>query len=369
MIRFEHFDSGIFLREYWQRKPLLIRAALPDFQDPLCAAELAGLALEDDINARIVETRPDGWGLRQGPFGAGDFDAAHPWTLLVQQVDHYLDKVAALRRLVDFLPGWRFDDVMVSYATVVDGIGAGVGPHYDNYDVFLVQGQGSRRWRLGQVCTDNEALIDHPSLRILKQFEDSAQYILEPGDVLYVPPRLAHWGTAESDSLTYSLGFRAPRLSDMLSRSVDAGLETMNPQRLYRDPSLQAQRPGEITPQAIATARQSVLQELQQLAALAVDSPWFGELVTDGAEELPPLDVSEGQTLQLNPAARLAWRELPNGLEIYANGDSFPADLEQLPAIQTLCSGETTCVGQELNLALARQLGERGCLTASEYDE
>jgi len=366
LIRLEHFDPDIFLRDYWQRKPLLIRAALPDFQDPLSAEELAGLALEEDIDARIVETRPDGWGFRQGPFGEGDFDSEYPWTLLVQKADHYLDEIAELRQLVSFLPGWRFDDVMISYATVVDGMGAGVGPHYDNYDVFLLQGQGSRRWRLGQVCGEDEALIDHPDLHILEHFEDSAEYILEPGDVLYVPPRLAHWGTAESDSLTYSLGFRAPRLNDMVSRSVDAGLETMNPEQLYHDPPLQTQRPGEITPQATAAARQSVLKELE---AFTDSSSWFGELVTDGAEQLPPLAVTEGQVLQLDPAARLAWRELPEGLEIYANGDSLLADLNQLPGIQTLCSGESISAGQQLNLALARQLGEQGCFTVSESDE
>lgn len=355
MIRFEHFDSDSFLRDYWQRKPLLIRAALPDFRDPLSAEELAGLALEEDIDARIVETRAEGWEFRQGPFGEGDFDSNHPWTLLVQTVDHYLDEVAALRQLVDFLPGWRFDDVMVSYASP----GAGVGPHYDNYDVFLLQGVGSRRWRLGQVCGDGEKLIDHPRLRILEHFEDSEEYVLEAGDILYVPPRLAHWGIAESDSLSYSLGFRAPRLSDMLSRSVDAGLETMNPEALYRDPPLQAQRAGELTPQALETARQSVME---QFNALPADSSWFGELVTDGAEELLSLEVANGKTLRLDPAARLAWRELPDGLEIYANGESLLADLEQLGGIQILCGGGTICAGEELTLTLSRQLGEWGCL-------
>jgi hypothetical protein len=145
----------------------------------------------------------------------------------------------------------------------------------------------------------------------------------------------------------------------MVSRSVDAGLETMNPERLYRDPPLQALRSGEIAPQAIEAARQSVLD---QLAALSVDSAWFGELVTDGAEDLPPVEVTEEQTLQLDPAARLAWRELAEGLEIYANGESLLADLDQLPGIQSLCNGEAICAGRELSLALSRQLGERGCL-------
>ena len=361
MIRFENFDPESFLREHWQRKPLLIRGALPDFEDPLDPSELAGLAMEDEVDARIVETLPDGWGFRQGPFANNEFDAPCPWTLLVQKADHYLDEIGQLRALVDFLPGWRFDDVMVSYAEP----GAGVGPHYDNYDVFLLQGRGSRKWRLGQVCGDDAPLLDHPQLRILEQFEDSAEYTLGPGDVLYVPPRLAHWGTAETKSLTYSLGFRAPRLNDMISRWIAPALERMNPELLYRDPTLQTQRPGEITEQALTAAQE---QLLQQLNTLDNNSAWFGELVTDNAEDLVALEINDGDEVRLEPAARLAWRETGSGLEIYANGETVQADGKHRLPIQKLCDGETVIVERELDTELALRLSQQGCLRPSDME-
>ena len=148
-------DRDRFLAEYWQRKPLFIPAALPDFAPPISPDELAGLAMEADIESRIIDHVEGQWHLQQGPFAANDFQRNSAWTLLVQAVDHYLPEVAALRQPIDFLPQWRVDDVMVSYA--VDG--GSVGPHFDNYDVFLLQGVGQRLWRLGQLCDDSTALL------------------------------------------------------------------------------------------------------------------------------------------------------------------------------------------------------------------
>jgi 50S ribosomal protein L16 3-hydroxylase len=356
-MRFSNFDADTFLREYWQRKPLLIKNALPDFTDPLPPEELAGLALEDEIESRLVETRADEWHFEQGPFAGDAFDRDNPWTLLVQAVDHHLDEIAELKQLVDFIPNWRFDDVMVSFATP----GGGVGPHYDNYDVFLVQGQGSRTWKLGQVCSDDETLIDHPDLHILEHFEDSAEYLLETGDVLYVPPRLAHWGTAKTESLTYSLGFRAPRLNDMLSREVDQQLEAMSQQQLYADPALTSQqRPGEISPAAIQSA---IAQLQQQLADLGTHMGWFGELVTEPREPLPPLAIVEGEPLRLDPAARLAWRDINGAVEVYANGETLIANTDQIEGLQLLCSGQYVFAGTSLSANLVQQLADLGCLT------
>ena len=143
-----NLDREDFLARYWQSKPLLIRNALDRFKPPLSSHALAGLALEDDVESRIVEFSDKQWLLHHGPFCNADFQRDTPWTLLVQAVDHFIPEVAALRKLVDFLPRWRVDDVMVSYA--VDG--GSVGPHYDNYDVFLLQGEGQRLWKLGQFC-------------------------------------------------------------------------------------------------------------------------------------------------------------------------------------------------------------------------
>ena len=150
-----NLDREDFLARYWQNKPLLIRGAIKNFKPPLSSHALAGLALEDDIESRLVEYRDKQWQLHHGPFRNADFHRDNPWTLLVQAVDHFIPEVAALRKLVDFLPQWRVDDVMVSYA--VDG--GSVGPHYDNYDVFLLQGEGQRLWKLGQFCDGSTALL------------------------------------------------------------------------------------------------------------------------------------------------------------------------------------------------------------------
>jgi 50S ribosomal protein L16 3-hydroxylase len=354
---FQNFDVDIFLREYWQRKPLLIKNALPGFQDPLSPEELAGLALEDEIESRLVETSGETWKFEQGPFTDKAFNRSNPWTLLVQAVDHYLDEIAELKALVNFIPNWRFDDVMISYATP----GGGVGPHYDNYDVFLVQGQGQRTWKLGQVCDEEETLIDHPKLRILNSFETSAEHTLGPGDVLYVPPRLAHWGTAVTECLTYSLGFRAPRLNDMLSREIDRQLESLSQEQLYTDPKLSTSaRTGEIQSAAIETA---IEQLKHQLADLGKNMDWFGELVTEPRETLAPLKLVEGQALRLDPAARVAWRELDGTVEVYANGDTLQTSTDQIEGLQLLCSGQY-CTAEALTSSkLVLQLAERGCLT------
>jgi 50S ribosomal protein L16 3-hydroxylase len=210
----QSFDREIFLARHWQRKPLLIRAALDNFSPPLDRHELAGLALEEGVESRIIEHRDGLWQLHHGPFSEQDFQRDFPWTLLVQAVDHHIPEVSALRRLVDFLPQWRMDDVMASYA--VDG--GSVGPHYDNYDVFLLQGEGERLWKLGQFCDAASTLLPHDELRILDTFECEQEYLLGPGDMLYVPPGIAHWGIAQGECTTFSIGFRAPRINDMVSR-------------------------------------------------------------------------------------------------------------------------------------------------------
>ena len=210
-------SKAAFLARYWQREHLLLRGALPGFSSPLSPDELAGLALEETVESRIVELRRTGLHVKHGPFEAGDFQVENPFTLLVHAVDYCIEAVAGLRKLVDFIPAWRIDDVMVSYGTD----GASVGPHFDHYDVFLLQGHGSKRWRIGQQCDASTALLEHPDLCLLRDFQCEHDYVLEPGDMLYVPPGTAHWGVAVGESITFSIGFRAPRHKDMLARWTD----------------------------------------------------------------------------------------------------------------------------------------------------
>ncbi len=341
-----NLDRERFLAQYWQREPLLIRAALQNFQPPCDANQLAGLAMEAEVESRIVEWREQQWLLHHGPFTTDDFKRDEPWTLLVQAVDHYLPEVAALRHLVNFIPQWRVDDVMVSYA--VDG--GSVGPHFDNYDVFLLQGEGQRLWQLGEKCDSTTALQPHQDLKLLSDFKPRQEFLLQTGDMLYVPPGVAHWGIARGDCTTFSIGFRAPRISDMVSRWIDSLLEKIEPDTFYADAGLTAvTRPGEIR----ACDMQRMISQLQA----AVDhqseqqthSHWLGELVTEPRYETGPDDeatLSQARQalhagtgcLYLAAAAKLAWQQNTDCVAIFANGESRTFPESVLAAVLQLCA-------------------------------
>jgi 50S ribosomal protein L16 3-hydroxylase len=334
------FDKEAFLAQHWQRKPLLIRHALAAFKTPLPADELAGLAMEDEVESRIVEQCDGRWLLTQGPFAESDFQRENPWTLLVQAVDHYIPAVAQLRQLVDFLPQWRIDDVMVSYA--VDG--GSVGPHYDNYDVFLLQGEGERRWQLGEHCNSDTPLLPHDELRILRDFNCVQEYVLGPGDILYVPPGVAHWGTAIGECTTFSIGFRAPRLNDMVSRWADKLLEQMDSELHYSDSHIEpATRAGEIRSRDLERVR----AQLQAALDEEIGSQWFGELVTeprndcshddDDLAQARELLLSGSCFISLSPAARVAWQQESTGVRVFANGESRLFSESVLDSIVALC--------------------------------
>ncbi|MCB1701366.1 MAG: cupin domain-containing protein [Halioglobus sp.] len=351
------FDRELFLAEYWQRKPLLIRNAITGFQTPLPADELAGLALEDAIESRIIECRDDEWRLCHGPFEPEDFERDHPWTLLVQAVDHYIPAVAELRQLVSFLPLWRVDDVMVSYAAD----GGSVGPHYDNYDVFLLQGEGVRRWQLGQRCDANSPLIAHDELRILQQFECREEHVLGPGDILYVPPGLAHWGVAQGECTTFSIGFRAPRINDLVSRWADRVLEQLDPELFYTDSAIEAApRAGEIRPQDLARVRAQLRAALERESS----DDWFGAMVTEPRYSCEPLpaELDEARALLaggasrvlLSTAARVAWQDTPEGILVFCNGEGLACAASVKPSLITLCE-QWRLEGDELSEGLARE--------------
>lgn len=208
------FDRAQFLEEDWQARPRLFRDFIV-IEDPVSAEELAGLALESEIESRVVRVdAPDKWTQTLGPFDESFFLSLpeSDWTLLVQAVDLWLPQVASVYERFDFLPRWRFDDVMVSYATQ----GGGVGPHYDFYDVFLIQVTGHRRWHLGQLCNESSALVTDGGMRTLADFQLKETIETEPGDVLYVPPLIAHWGESIDASMTYSVGLRRPTAQEVL---------------------------------------------------------------------------------------------------------------------------------------------------------
>jgi 50S ribosomal protein L16 3-hydroxylase len=246
--------SAEFLAEYWQKKPLLIKNAISKFAGFLSPEELAGLACEDEVQGRLITYKKNQWAVQNGPFSDADFTKlpAKDWTLLVQSVNHHLPEAATLLAQFNFIPHARLDDLMVSYAPD----GGGVGPHFDSYDVFLLQGSGRRLWRISHQH-DLSVIADAP-LRILQQFETAQEWVLEAGDMLYLPPHLAHWGTAVGeDCMTYSIGFRAPKhdelayefLGFMQDKHAQAPLKT----EIYTDADLTLQpHPAQISEAMIA---------------------------------------------------------------------------------------------------------------------
>jgi 50S ribosomal protein L16 3-hydroxylase len=319
-----------FMRDYWQKKPLLIRQAIPDFESPISPDELAGLALEEEIESRLViEHGTHPWELRRGPF-AEDAFAELPerdWTLLVQAVDQFVPEVAELLEAFKFLPKWRIDDVMVSFAVP----GGGVGPHYDNYDVFLLQGYGKRRWQVGQMCDSDSPMLQHADLKILAEFVKTEEWVLEPGDMLYLPPRLAHCGTAEDDCMTYSVGFRAPSAAEVLTHFTDFLGQFLPDEERYSDAdAVPTSDPTQIQRDALDRLKALLTEHMSDERLLMT---WFGQFMTEpkypeliaGIEidaEAFLASLDNGAILVRNPSARMAWSEVGDDLVLFASGQS-----------------------------------------------
>jgi len=232
-----------FLRDYWHKKPLLVRGAVSSFTGLLDRQALIEAACRDDVQSRLVTRRGSRWQLRHGPFRRRELSGLpeRNWSLLVQEVNHFLPAAAALTREFSFVPLARLDDVMLSLAPP----GGGVGPHFDSYDVFLLQGRGRRRWRVS-AQTDLGLVRDAP-LKILKRFVPEHEWLIEPGDLLYLPPAYAHEGVAVDECVTCSIGFRAPSAQELGQAFLDHLRDTIDLPGMYRDPDLCLQRaPGAI---------------------------------------------------------------------------------------------------------------------------
>ena len=351
---FDNFDTGAFLRDYWQTKPLLIRKAWAAWRNPLDPDELAGLACAEDLESRLIVQARNVWRVESGPIPEKRFGTLGkgPWTLLVQAVDHHVADVAALIEPFRFIPNWRIDDVMVSYATD----GGGVGPHFDQYDVFLVQGLGTRRWQVGALCDNDTELLPHDDLRLLANFEATDEWLLEPGDMLYIPPRFAHNGIAVGDDcMTYSIGFRAPGRSELIAHYVDDVLGVLSDDDRYGDAGLQAQtNPGEITADALASLHAMVLEKLADRDAFA---RWFGTYNStpkypdiDWAPD-EPLEIEElrarltnGDTLHRNPASRFSSIRKGADVLLFVDGECFDCAGELGEFAQRLASRDRITV-------------------------
>lgn len=320
-----------FLDEYWQKKPLLIRNALPEAVNLISPDELAGLSLDEAVEARIVVQKGAAlWDVQHGPFNEDtfkDLPESH-WSLLIQAVDHHVPACSHLLDLFTFIPNWRIDDLMISYAPDQGS----VGPHYDYYDVFLIQGLGQREWRVGQLCDEHSLLLPGLPLKILGNFEQTESWVLNPGDMLYLPPGLAHWGIALKESMTLSVGFRAPGYLDLIQGYVDSLQDALPAHMRYSDPELALhENPGQLSDEEIG--------KIHALLCGLVDDPqkmrqWLGKAMSESkyekdlnAPDEPYLSnevmtlLKEGYPFQRDEGTRLLFTEKDGGIDgFYING-------------------------------------------------
>ena len=333
----------VFMKRYWQKKPLLVRQAVPGFKPLLDRAELFELAGNEDAQTRMVIQEPGskpGWRFKHGPFQRRALPPLKQpgWTILVQGVDLHHERVHELMNQFRFVPDARLDDLMISYATN----GGGVGPHYDSYDVFLLQAQGNRRWRIGRQ-KDLSLQPDVP-LKILANFEPEVEYVLEPGDLLYLPPRYAHDGIAEGECMTYSIGFRIPNRAELareLLQRLAEDAEDAVGVALYQDPNQPAvDQPAEIPARMLEFAQDALQDALQDSRALArglgeyMTEPkpnvWF-EVQAESAQDALTL---KAQGIRLDRRTRMMF----DAHHVFINGESFSASGRDATLMRSLAN-------------------------------
>lgn len=348
-------SAASFLRRYWQRAPLLMRQALPGFANPLPGDELAGLACEPDVESRIVleGTEQGPWQVQHGPFDAERFAAlpSSHWTLLVQDVDKHIPEIGALLERFGFLPRWRIDDLMVSYA---EDQGS-VGPHVDDYDVFLIQAEGRRRWRIATAPEPPLELISGLEIRVLRQFQADQEWLLEPGDILYLPPGVPHWGIAEGACQTWSVGLRAPAWRELADEWLAQVADRFTPAGRWRDrqPVVPPRTPAELDVETVHALRASI--EAGLVAASGDDfQAWLGAWLTEPKLNLeleppdPPWSVGDviamleshgrferdgrSQLLFAGPSAD------GTAVSLFANGQAHRLPSDLLPLVSLLAN-------------------------------
>ena len=312
-----------FLRDYWHKKPLLIRQAIPGFKPLLKFDKLAELARENHVESRLITLDDGNWDMQHGPLAELPPRTQRAWTMLVQGVNLAEPKAEALLRQFRFVPDARLDDLMVSFATD----GGGVGPHFDSYDVFLLQAQGKRRWRIS--AQQDLSLVENMPLKILANFEAEEEFVLEPGDMLYLPPHYAHDGIAEGECMTYSIGFRAPSFQELGEAFLQFMADSIDLPGRYADPQLgHSKNPAEIPRDMLA----SVTEELNKVRWDEEDVAIFlGEYLSEPkhnvfftpvAKPLPVgrfMEQAVRRGLQLSPKTLMLYR----GKNVFINGESF----------------------------------------------
>ena len=341
-----NFSPEQFLEEFWQKKPCLIRQAIADFKPLLDGDDLAGLACEEMAESRLVKgsVKAADWTVAHGPFSDADFSALPDknWTLLVQDVEKHYAPLQALMQQFSFIPNWRLDDLMISYAAT----GGSVGPHIDQYDVFLLQAEGTRRWQIAQ--SFEPELLEGCPLNVLQQFTSEQEWVLEPGDMLYLPPNVAHLGIALEPGMTWSIGSRAPSGADLLQGLGEWLAFSADEGGRYSDPDLKpTRRAGEIDPQALHGLRQLMQARIEDNEGLDDYLAAFMSRFRLAHDPVPPPDLTNpesllkalqnGSRLFRNPWTRLTWIENLKGARLFAAGHPYDCSIW---LAETLCEWE-----------------------------
>ncbi len=351
----EFFNTGLtqqaFLEQYWQKKPLLIRQAFSNFESAISPGELAGLAADSDVESRLIVEKNgnEQWQVRHGPFEEEDFSELPKthWTLLVQDVDKHVPDLQTILDPFRFIPDWRRDDLMISYAPEHGT----VGPHTDGYDVFLLQAKGSRRWQIGDKPLFNPDIVDGLDVQILADFQPDESWELEPGDMLYLPPHFAHHGVAMNECMTYSIGFRSPSQTDLLDALVNTFLEKNVTKQRYQDPDLiTVKHSHEIDAAAIHRAKALLHQAIEYSEPLIVEA--LGKLVTDAKSslielaenaiserlsvELITLQFDSGDVLIRNNYMRFAWAESEGQGSLFMAGERYEIEPDGIASLALL---------------------------------
>ncbi|MBN2605757.1 MAG: cupin domain-containing protein [Thiotrichales bacterium] len=362
MLNFGDITLDVFLKDYWQKKPLLIKNAFPNFVPPISAEELAGLSLEEEVESRIViQHGEQDYELKRGPFEETVYSELpeQNWTLLVQGMDRLIPEVGELLEQFDFIPQWRLDDIMISYAAT----GGNVGPHFDHYDVFLLQAQGQRNWKLTSQDCELSNYIEGVDLRLMQHFVVEDDYVCEPGDLLYIAPKWGHHGVGLTDDcMTWSIGYRTYKGLELWDSFGDYLAENNAFQTLYQDPNWQGSAPGEITEGSWQQAKILLQSALQDEAAL---KQWFGRFATQldqsASQQLPePLTEEEQSDMETlidvlheaegivrDPVCRFAYLQTEEGVTFYINSAIWQ-DFGATPEFLRLLANQRRILKDEL---------------------
>ena len=350
-----------FLKNYWQKKPLLIKNAIANFESPITESDLFTIAQNEEAVSRLIEYKQDIWQVKYGPFKKSDLPKKTniPWTILVQNINHYLPFAESFLNLFKFIPYARLDDLMISYATKKGS----VGPHFDSYDVFLFQAQGIREWKISD--QKKFTLDKKSSIKIITNFKSKNSWVLKPGDMLYLPPNIGHWGISQSDDcLTYSIGFRAPATFEIQSKFLDFIQDHLiaNENEIYKDPNLAPQKnPAEISSNMTKAMRNIVDRLRWDKSSI---NHFIGQLLSEPIESSifetrKPLSLKAfekrivNKTLKLNSKTRMLF--IKNNF--YVNGEFIKIDKKYTPFLKQLANDREISLESTLNKSDLNALG------------